>query len=223
MSGWAAATPARWRACSTSRRAARSSGHLVRRRVLKVDYDPARPGERGMFFGAAGIYDGIHLCTGNIHTRGLTGSWASTATLLTVLGRALMRGVEVDRHRRRGDRRHRRRRGRGQPAPGDGAGDDAGSPGAELAAVLEQWRRADPLHGGRPPGRRPGPAQPPAAVRRQDPRPAGPALPQHRGRPAGAAVSTRPFTIDGEFFQAAPGAPVVITAAEEVRYVKLRR
>ena len=30
-----------------------------------------------MFFGAAGIYDGIHLSTGSIHGRGLNGSWAS--------------------------------------------------------------------------------------------------------------------------------------------------
>jgi hypothetical protein len=32
----------------------------------------------------------------------------------------------------------------------------------------------------------------------------------------------RPFTIDGEFFQAPPGRPVVVTAEEEVRFVKLR-
>ncbi len=69
--------------------------HLVRRRVLKVEYDPNRPGERGMFFGAAGVYDGIHLCTGSIHTRGLTGSWASTSTILAILARALWRGVEA--------------------------------------------------------------------------------------------------------------------------------
>ena len=94
MSAWAAGTPARWPGCSTSPQQGDIERHLVRRRVLKVDYDPTRPGERGMFFGAAGIYDGIHLCTGTIHTRGLTGSWASTATLLTILGRALFRGAE---------------------------------------------------------------------------------------------------------------------------------
>ena len=33
----------------------------------------------------------------------------------------------------------------------------------------------------------------------------------------------RPFTIDGEFFRAAPGVPIVITADEAIRYVKLRR
>ena len=69
--------------------------HLVRRRVLKVEYDPNRPGERGMFFGAAGVYDGIHLCTGSIHTRGLTGSWASTSTIVAILARALWRGAEA--------------------------------------------------------------------------------------------------------------------------------
>ena len=123
------------------------SEHLVRRSVLKVEYDPDRPGERGMFFGAAGIYDGIHLCTGSIHTRGLTGSWASTSTILTILGRALLRGGRGDRHRRRRDRHQHRRRRRGRTGPrAPGAGDHAGPAGPRHAPVLEQRRGADPFH-----------------------------------------------------------------------------
>ena len=95
MWAWAAAMPARSGDCSTSPTRGEIERHLVRRHVLKVEYDPDRPGERGMFFGAAGVYDGIHLCTGSIHTRGLTGSWASTSTILAILGRALWRGVEA--------------------------------------------------------------------------------------------------------------------------------
>jgi diacylglycerol kinase (ATP) len=196
--------------------------HLVRRRVLKVDYDPARPGERGMFFGAAGIYDGIHLCTGNIHTRGLTGSWASTATLITVLARALMRGVESI--------------GIGGAEVGvtvDGVAEGSRRRAMVMATTLDRlvlssrpfWNNGGgPIHftvvdhpavglvrhsrqllyGGKS---------------RDLPDP------PYRSTAAGRLELrfATPFTIDGEFFQAAPGAPVVITAAEEVRYVKLRR
>lgn len=195
--------------------------HLVRRRVLKVDYDPARPGERGMFFGAAGIYDAIHLCTGTIHTRGLTGSWASTATLLTILGRALVRGVDS--------------LGLGGAEVGvvaDGVAGGSGPRALVLATTLDRlvlgsrpfWNNGGaPIHftvvdhpatgllrysrqilfGGK---------------NRRLPDP-----PYHSS--AAGRLELRldvPFTIDGEFFQAAPGTPVVITAAEEVRYVKLR-
>jgi len=196
--------------------------HLVRRRVLKVDYDPALPGERGMFFGAAGIYDGIHLCTGNIHTRGLTGSWASTATLFTVLGRALLRGVEAI--------------GIGGAEIGvtvDGEFEGSRPRAMVLATTLDRmvlssrpfWNNGGgPIHftvvdhpavglvrhsrqllyGGRT---------------RDLPDP------PFRSTAAGRLELRfdTPFTIDGEFFRAAPGAPVVITAAEQVQYVKLRR
>ena len=195
--------------------------HLVRRRVLKVDYDPARPGERGMFFGAAGIYDAIHLCTGTIHTRGLTGSWASTATLLTILGRALVRGVDS--------------LGLGGAEVGvvaDGVEGGSGPRALVLATTLDRlvlgsrpfWNNGGaPIHftvvdhpatgllrysrqilfGGK---------------NRRLPDP-----PYHSSSAGRLELRLDvPFTIDGEFFQAAPDTPVVITAAEEVRYVKLR-
>ena len=196
--------------------------HLVRRRVLKVDYDPARPGERGMCFGAAGIYDGIHLCTRNIHTRGLTGSWASTATLLTVLGRALIRGVEsvgiggaevgvtVD-----GLAEGRRPRAlvlattldrlvlSSRPFWNNGGGPIHFTVVDHPAVGLVRYSR-QLLYGGKT---------------RELPDP------PFRSSAAGRVELDldTPFTIDGEFFQAAPGVPIVITAAEEVRYVKLRR
>jgi diacylglycerol kinase (ATP) len=197
--------------------------YLVRRRVLKVEYDPALPGERGMFLGAAGIYDGIHLCTGKVHTLGLTGSWASTVTMLTVLARALFRGVEslgiggadigvtVD-----GAADGRRPRAMVLATTLDRMvlgtrpfwNNDGGAPihftVADHPAVGLVWHSREILFGGKT---------------RDLPDP--PFLSVAAGRIELDLDS--PFTIDGEFFRAAPGVPVVITAAEEVRYVKLRR
>ena len=197
-----AGAPARHRGGRRGRATTSCAGACSRSTTI-----PARPGERGMFFGAAGIYDGIHLCTGNIHTRGLTGSWASTATLLTVLGRALMRGVESI--------------GIGGAEVGvtvDGVAEGRRPRALVLATTLDRlvlssrpfWNNGGgPIHftvvdhpavGPRPPRRQ-------LLYRRQDARSAGPAVPQQRCRPGRAAIWTRPFTIDGEFFQAAPGVP----------------
>lgn len=197
------------------------SRHLVRRSVLKVEYDPDRPGERGMFFGAAGIYDGIHLCTGSIHTRGLTGSWASTSTILAALGRAALRGVEST--------------GIGGDEIGvsvDGAPWTTAPRAILLATTLDRlvlgtrpfWNNGDaPIHFSVF-------EHPPVGVvrhawrllfggkQRQLPDP-----PFHSQ--GGSRIELRldrPFTIDGEFFRAAPGRSIVITADEEIRYVKLR-
>jgi diacylglycerol kinase (ATP) len=195
--------------------------HLVRRRVLKVDYDPDRPGERGMFLGAAGIYDGIHFCTGSVHTRGLTGSWASAATILAILARALLRGAE---------------------ATGIGGDDIAVSVGGGpwtngrrtvvLATTLDRlvlgtrpfWNNGgEPIHFTVI-------DYPPAGVLPHARRALFGGKARDLPDPPFRSCATdrielrldRPFTIDGEFFRAPPGVPVVITAGEEVRYVKLR-
>lgn len=197
------------------------SRHLVRRNVLKVEYDPDRPGERGMFFGAAGIYDGIHLCTGSIHTRGLTGSWASISTILAALGRALLHGVEAT--------------GIGGDEVGvsvDGGPWTTGPRTIVLATTLDRlvvgtrpfWNNgAAPIHFTVF-------DHPPVGVvrhawtlvfggkQRTLPDPPFRSLGAHRVE----LRLDRPFTIDGEFFRAAPNTPIVITAEEEIRYVKLR-
>jgi hypothetical protein len=195
--------------------------HLVKRRVLKVEYDPDRPGERGMFFGAAGVYDAIHFCTGSIHTRGLTGSWATTTTILAILGRALLRGVEST--------------GIGGDdieVSVDGGAWTDGRRALVFATTLDRlvlgtrpfWNNGgEPIHFTNF-------DHPPTGIVRHarqilfggksrslpDP-------PFHSRSAARVELRVdRPFTIDGEFFRAAPGVPVVITADEEIRYVKLR-
>ncbi len=195
--------------------------HLVRRRVLKVEYDPNRPGERGMFFGAAGVYDGIHLCTGSIHTRGLTGSWASTSTILAILARALWRGVEAT--------------GIGGDEIGasvDGGPWTNGRRALVLATTLDRlvlgtrpfWNNGDePIHYtmfDHPPD---GVVRHATQILFGGKQRTLPDPPFHsRSANRVELRLDRPFTIDGEFFRAAPGVPVVITAQEEVRYVKLR-
>lgn len=195
--------------------------HLVRRRVLKVAYDPGRPAERGMFLGAAGIYDAIQLTTGRMHGSGLKGAWANAATLLTVLGRAVSRGVES--------------LGLGGEPVGIALDDGpvTTSPRAlVLATTLDRlvlgsrpfWNTGDrPIHFTSF-------EHPPQGLVRH----ARTILyggkerrlpdPPYRSRGADRIELhlDRPFTIDGEFFEAAPGVPVVITAEEEVRFVKLR-
>jgi hypothetical protein len=195
--------------------------HLVRRRVLKVEHDPALPAERGMFLGAAGIYDAIQLTTGTMHGSGLKGAWANSATLLTVLGRALIRGVDAI--------------GLGGETVGiavDGGPIETRPRALVLATTLDRlvlgsrpfWntgggaihftafdhparglvRRArEILYGGK---------------ERRLP------VPPFRSRDVERVELhlERPFTIDGEFFQAPKGVPVVVTAEEEARFVKLR-
>ena len=54
-------------------------GHVLDRRVLRVDNIAGWPAQRGMFFGAAGIYEAIRICKGQVHS-----AWPQ--------GRALARG-----------------------------------------------------------------------------------------------------------------------------------
>jgi hypothetical protein len=195
--------------------------HLVRRRVLKVAYDPARPAERGMFFGAAGIYDAIQLTTGEMHTQGLKHAWANAATLATVLGRAMFRGVGAI----------------GLGGETIGIGVDGGSIETRPRALVLATTLDRLVLGSRPFWNTGGAAihfsafdHPAKGLVRHAWRILYgrdkhrlPEPPFH-SRDAGRLELhlERPFTIDGEFFQAAPGTPVVITAEEEVRFVKLR-
>ncbi len=195
--------------------------HLVRRRVLKVGHDPDRRPERGMFLGAAGIYDAIQLTTSQMHGRGLKGSWANAATLATVLGRAARRGAGAI--------------GLGGATVGIGLD---GGPVETRPRALVLATTLDRLVLGSRPFWRTGPA--PIHFTAFDHPPTG--LVRHAGRILYGGRDRRlpdppfqsrdvarlelrieqPFTIDGEFFQAPPGVPVVVTAEEEIRFVKLR-
>jgi hypothetical protein len=202
-------------------RQGRIERHLVRRRVLKVAYDPARPAQRGMFFGAAGIYDAIHLTIRHVHPRGFKGRWANVASLAAVLGRAALLGVD----------------GMGLGGDAIGIGVDGGTIDTRrralvLATTLERlvlgsrpfWNTsAAPIHFSAFDHPATGLVRHARTIlyggdRRRLPEP------PYRSTDASRLELhlERPFTIDGEFFQSAPGTPVVVTAEEEARFVRLR-
>lgn len=60
--------------------------HLIRRHVLRLENIVDQPPQRAMFFGAAGIVQAIRLCKTEMHSRGLSATWANWATLLKMLG-----------------------------------------------------------------------------------------------------------------------------------------
>lgn len=66
---------------------------VAERRVLRVDYHDQEPDQYGMFLGAAGIYDAIQLCTGEMHSRGFKGEWSHAATLAKILWVAATKGL----------------------------------------------------------------------------------------------------------------------------------
>lgn len=195
--------------------------HLVRRRVLKVSYDPGRRPERGMFMGAAGIYDAIQLTTGRMYGQGLKGAWANAATLATVLARAARRGAG----------------GVGLGGAAVGIGLDGGPVETRPRALVLATTLERLVLGSRPFWHA-GPA--PIHFTAFDHPATG--LVRHAGRILYGGRNRRlpdppfrsrdvarlelhleqPFTIDGEFFQPTPDVPVVVTAEEEIHFVKLR-
>jgi diacylglycerol kinase (ATP) len=48
-------------------------GHVLERRILRVDGIRDWPAQCGMSFGAAGIHEAISICKGQVHTLGLKG------------------------------------------------------------------------------------------------------------------------------------------------------
>ena len=64
---------------------------LIDRSVLQVEHAPGAPPQFGMFFGAAGIEQGIRFCLTRIHTLGVSGEPGAGLALAALLA-ALARG-----------------------------------------------------------------------------------------------------------------------------------
>lgn len=195
-------------------------GHLVERRVLRVEGIAGWPPQRGMFLGAAGICEAIRICKGDVHVLGLKGEASHAVTLAWLLLNAAFRGLE---------------------AVGIHGHDIAvaldGGPEQEQRRLLVLATTLDRLVlGSRPFWNADG--QPlrftsvaygaPHLVRRArqvlwggDHR----ALPAETFSSSGAArvalTLRSSFTIDGQFFEPTPGQPLVITAPDTVRFVRL--
>ena len=201
-------------------RAGRIDDHLAPRHVLKVDYAEGRTPARGMFLGAAGIVDVIRHVTGKLHSKGIKGEWSHAAAILGLLGGTLFKGFEA-----LGLRPHT-----------VGIGIDSGPVQDErllilIATTLERLvLRSRPFWGvGEKPIRHTRISHPPKRLIRKSARilygPDDRRLPEDDYRSGGATrLELRldaPFTIDGEFFTPDRDRPVVVTADETVRFVRL--
>lgn len=195
------------------------AGHVLERRVLRVDGIKGWPAQHGMFFGAAGIYEAIRICKGQVHSLGLKGELSHGVTLGWLLLNAAFRGLDaVGIH------------GHDIGLAVDGGPLETKRRLLVLATTLDRlvlgsqpfWRT-----GGRP-------------VRFTSIDWAAPGIVRNarrilyggeeRGLPAGfdslgaeriELVLDGPFTIDGQFFEPIPGRPLVLTAPETVRFVRL--
>jgi len=68
---------------------------IIQRPVLKVQAPPQKRPVYGMFFGAAGIYQGSHFCNQKIHARGVRGEKAAGAALVRLLLAVLLKDQNV--------------------------------------------------------------------------------------------------------------------------------
>jgi hypothetical protein len=68
------------------------SAAVVQRPILKVERPPDQEPLYGMFFGAAGICQGIQFCLDRVHARGMSGQLAAGLTL----GRFLIAAARMD-------------------------------------------------------------------------------------------------------------------------------
>ena len=62
--------------------AGRGAASLVKRPVLRLEWEKGGESMYGMFFGAGIIYEGIQFCLTRVHTKGLGGELAAGLTLL---------------------------------------------------------------------------------------------------------------------------------------------
>lgn len=59
--------------------------HLRRRPILRLEGMADAPPQRGMFFGAAGIYQAIEICRRRVHSLGIEADWAAGLTIAGLL------------------------------------------------------------------------------------------------------------------------------------------
>ncbi len=197
----------------------------VTRRILRLENALNRPPQYGMFFGGAGITRAIDACRSKVHPYKIKSDTAAAVTLAGLLGDWLLR------------------RGKdGRKEGGIFYGDkidvtiDGGAPERRdsliiLATTLDKlilgsrpfWGRDDAHF------RFTSIAYPPKGMLRYAWRILYGApqrkLPEETYKSSSATrvalAMDCPFTLDGEIFEPAPGQEVVLTAADEARFVRL--
>lgn len=192
---------------------------LVRRRVLRVEGLEEGGAQRGMFMGALGIADAIHLCKSRIHSLGLKGEAAHFVTLAQILW-----GLA---------------RGRRPPGMLEGGRvamrfeDGEVREGRQLllfATTLDRLVLASrPFWNGLArPFRLTAIRQPAEGLVRRalhvlyggERRDLPPDSFFSRGSARAELELNSEITIDGQFYRPLPGRPLIVTAPEEVRFVR---
>lgn len=194
--------------------------HVVERPILRIENVQGDGPQRGMMFGAGAITDAIEFCCREIYARGLNGKFGMSVALASVLLGAVLR-----------------RRGNGvlrSHAVGvalDGGREQHADLLLVLATTLDRlmlWSRPFWSYEGRP-IRYTSIAYPPERLVRSAPKVLygwrRHTLPPEGYHSQGAwRIAVRidaPFTVDGEMFLPSPNRPVVITAADHARFVRL--
>ena len=194
----------------------------VTRRILRVENALNLEAQCGMFFGGAGICRAIEACRSKVHPMQLESDTAAAVTLAGLLGRWLLGRSREDDRIFYGDRVTLR--------IDDGEAVTTSSL-IILAATLERLILGSrPFWGGGNGDLRfTEIVYPPERLLRYARRilygGEDRQLPQSSYRSWSARrvelTMECPFTLDGEFFQPTPGRPLVLTAADEARFVRL--
>jgi hypothetical protein len=194
--------------------------HVVERRILRLENLRDRAPQRGMMFGAGAIQDGIELCLREVYARGLKGKFGIGLTLA-----GLLLGIAF------GTKGHGVLRGHDIAVALDDGGESRISRLLVLATTLDRL-----ILGSRPfwncdgaPIRYTSIRYPPGNLLRSAPKvlygwrreALSSEVYDSRGAGRIAVRLDAPFTVDGETFEAAPDRPVVITAPDRVRFVRL--
>ena len=194
--------------------------HVVERPILRIESIQGGVPQRGMMFGAGAIPDAIELCCRQVYARGLTGNFAMGVTLAGVLlgdvlgrrGNGVLRGHDI------------------------GVALDGGSEcrTARLLVLATTLHRL--ILGSKPfwnydgqPIRYTSITYPPEHLLRSAPKvlygwrreALRPEAYYSQGAWRIAIRLDAPFTVDGETFHPLPDQPVVITAADHARFVRL--
>jgi hypothetical protein len=194
--------------------------HVVERPILRVENLQGAAAQRGMMFGAGAITDVIDFCCREIYARGLTGKLGMSLALASLLLGAVV---------------HRRANGvMRSHAIGvalNGGREEQADRLLVLATTLDRL-----MLGSRPfwsydglPIRYTSIAYPPERLVRSAPKvlygwqrhTLRPEIYHSQGAWRIAVRIGTPFTIDGEMFLPSPDRPVVITAADHARFVRL--
>jgi diacylglycerol kinase (ATP) len=200
-------------------RAGNVGASVVRRKILRVENIRGAPPQRCLFFGAAAIYDAIELCCRKVYARGLNGNLGMSLTLgglllSSLLGRSdgALRGhdiaVAID----------------AQPAV-------RAKRLLVLATTLERmilgsrpfWNEGDGSI------RFTSVAHPPLHLVRSTPKVLygwrrATLSEEHYASCGAERIALRldgAFTLDGEFFEPVPDQPILLTAPDELSFVRL--